>query len=518
METSKKRRLVFTLDDKVNIVRELENGKTQSDVCKERKLTKSTVSTIWKNREQLIAAYEKQNGKIKKIRKSACDDVDQALYKWFVQQRENNVPISGPILQIKAEEFGKMLKDGENQFTCSASWISRFKKRHNICSGKVVGEAAAVSDDAVTDWLNNKWPNIKGNFSDNDIFNGDETGLFFKLSPDKTLKFKGEKCVGGKLSKERITVFVCANLTGTEKRKLLVIGKSLKPRCFKNVKSLPVNYMANKKAWMTSEIFTTELRKWDLELCRQKRKILLLVDNCPAHPDIKNLRNIKLVFLPANTTSKLQPMDQGVIHSLKTHYRKLLVLKTISCIENKENTQVTLLEAINFIHKAWQKILPQTITNCFRHAGFLENGVSDSGFQFDSDDDMPLSEWLKVINCNKFKDNDLDDYVKIDEEITTTEFLNENEIVREIKNSFERQNVEENDDDADEDSESCVESPTISAQEALQNIKDVRGFLMSCDVSQTVLNCFAEVENCVEKLYWSTKYKQSKITDFFNKN
>ena len=44
--------------------------------------------------------------------------------------------------------------------------------------------------------------------------------------PDKTLRVKREKCTGGKLSKERVTVLVGANMSGSEKRKLLVIGKS----------------------------------------------------------------------------------------------------------------------------------------------------------------------------------------------------------------------------------------------------------------------------------------------------
>jgi hypothetical protein len=63
--------------------------------------------------------------------------------------------------------------------------------------------------------------------------------LFYKITPDKTLKFKGETCMGGKLSQERIIVMVVANRLGTEKRKLLVIGKPKKPRCFKNVVQLP---------------------------------------------------------------------------------------------------------------------------------------------------------------------------------------------------------------------------------------------------------------------------------------
>jgi hypothetical protein len=48
--------------------------------------------------------------------------------------------------------------------------------------------------------------------------------FFFRLTPDKTLKFKGQKCVGGKLSKDRIPVLLCASADGTEKRKLRVIG------------------------------------------------------------------------------------------------------------------------------------------------------------------------------------------------------------------------------------------------------------------------------------------------------
>ena len=84
--------------------------------------------------------------------------------------------------------------------------------------------------------------------------------------PEKTLRVKGEKCMCRKLSKERVTVLVGANMSGSEKRKLLIIGKSKNPRCFKHVKNLPVEYDVNKKAWMSSEIFTRIIRDWDSEL------------------------------------------------------------------------------------------------------------------------------------------------------------------------------------------------------------------------------------------------------------
>ncbi|GBO02410.1 Tigger transposable element-derived protein 4 [Araneus ventricosus] len=121
--------------------------------------------------------------------------------------------------------------------------------------GKVVGEAASVCSSDINHWMENVWPDIIRNYYEKDIFNADETGLFYELTPNQTLKFKGEKYVGGKLSKVRITILVCANMNGSEKQKLTVIGKSQKPRCFKNVKKLPKDYKSIKKAWMTSDLF-----------------------------------------------------------------------------------------------------------------------------------------------------------------------------------------------------------------------------------------------------------------------
>lgn len=64
-----------------------------------------------------------------------------------------------------------------------------------------------------------------------DIFNADETGLFYKLMPEKTLQLKGEKCSGGKRSKDRLTLLVALSMDGSENLKLLVIGKFENPRC-----------------------------------------------------------------------------------------------------------------------------------------------------------------------------------------------------------------------------------------------------------------------------------------------
>lgn len=103
--------------------------------------------------------------------------------------RNKGIPISGPMLQEKANGFASRF--GILDFNCSASWISRFKVRHNIVAGKIVGESSSVDQNSTTNWLISVWPNLRRQFSDDEIFNADETGLFYKLRPDKTLKFKG---------------------------------------------------------------------------------------------------------------------------------------------------------------------------------------------------------------------------------------------------------------------------------------------------------------------------------------
>ncbi|GBN60446.1 Tigger transposable element-derived protein 6 [Araneus ventricosus] len=81
---------------------------------------------------------------------------------------------------------------------------------------------------------------------------------------------------GGKKSKERLTVLLCCNADGSEKFPPLAIGRSKKPRCFKNVKKLPCDYTSNKTAWMTSHIFLDFLHKFDRKMEKEKRKVLLL--------------------------------------------------------------------------------------------------------------------------------------------------------------------------------------------------------------------------------------------------
>lgn len=164
-------------------------------------------------------------------------------------------------------------------------------------------------------------------------------------------------------------------MTGTEKLKPLIIGRSKNPRRFKGVKSLETDYDFNKKAWMTSDIYGKWLQKFDNAMAKQNRKVLLFVDNCPAHPRSisEKTKSVKVVYLPPNMTSKIQPMDQGIIKNVKVHYRKRVLMKIIKSIDinTMENLTFTLKDCIAEISKAWvNDVTSETISRCFSKAGF----------------------------------------------------------------------------------------------------------------------------------------------------
>jgi hypothetical protein len=126
---------------------------------------------------------------------------------------------------------------------------------------------------------------------------------------------------------------------------------------------------------MTSSIFEDWLHRIDRKFHSEKIKIILFVDNCLAHHSVtmKELRAVKDVFLPPNTTTKLQPLDQGVIKNLKHHYRKRIIRKMLDRIDDGKIFDITLLDCVMELDKAWYEVSSGTISNCFKKAGICED-------------------------------------------------------------------------------------------------------------------------------------------------
>ena len=106
------------------------------------------------------------------------------------------------------------------------------------------------------------------------------------------------------------------------------------------------------------------------KMIHKKRSVVLLIDNAGCHPqDISDKHsNVKVILFPVNTTSKLQPLDLGIIQNFKVHYRRFLLRYILASIEtctsaSKVAGTITILNAIRWISKAWKEInvKPETI-------------------------------------------------------------------------------------------------------------------------------------------------------------
>ncbi|CAG8563342.1 5986_t:CDS:2 [Diversispora eburnea] len=210
-----------------------------------------------------------------------------------------------------------------------------------------------------------------------DIFNCDETGLFWKMEPSKSLA--RDAIIGKKKNKQRVTVLLCANITAS--------------------------------AHCSEESLKSE-----------------------------KLSNIILHPLPANTTAHLQPMDAGIIHSFKAQYRKLLVKFRIDQFNLMDNNNIrkdiNIKHAIDWIAEAWNNIKfdnPETPSS-------IDSIISDSTItgdiipfqQYNNQEIQNLISQLPyedIINTN--------DYIEIDDSL---EIENINITNRNIINLVQKKN------------------------------------------------------------------------------
>ena len=235
-----------------------------------------------------------------------------------------------------------------------------------------------------------------------DIWNMDETGCFFKALPGNGLAKKKSQTRGGKKSKTRLTIAFFVSAAGEKVNEPIVVWRSAKLRCFKNLINpkphYDVHYYSSQKSWMTSEIMDSVLTKINRKMAPAKRNILFFMHNAPCHLEnfVVSYSNIKVVLLSKNTTSRLQPLDAGIIRNFKVKYRKRLLKCVISRIDDNRKAseiiqEVDILKAISWIKAAWNEVCDHTIINYFRKCGF-RNKVQDGDVQtLDQDENEEFS-------------------------------------------------------------------------------------------------------------------------------
>ena len=446
--------------------------------------------------------------KVLTARRMTYGDVNEKLYQWFIGARGKNLPVSGRMLQDQAAILASEM--GHTDFCASNGWLRSFQQRHGIHHAVLSGEAADVDPNTVSDW-SHRLPDICKGFAKEDIFNADETGLFYRTMPNKSMVLKGANTSNGKLAKERVTVLLAASAAG-EKLKPLVIGKSANPRCFSRCKrdQLGVVYEANRKAWMTSEIFTRWLRRLNNQMSLQSRNILLFLDNCGAHPSIE-LSHVKLYFFPPNTTSRLQPMDAGIIQTVKLHYRKKMMRHVAAELDEVSTASevarsITVLHAIQWLESSWNLVESSTIEKCFKKSGFFAEDSSASGEDVTPREDDDLVPLLRLVPGTTAKD-----LVEMDEATSTHSSQPEEESSTTDAGSLELQLERES---SDEDEPEPAPLPTF--KKAHNDIEGIMALALKHN-STSLLKMASSMKEELENLCLANRMssKQTVMEDFF---
>ncbi|XP_066978569.1 tigger transposable element-derived protein 4-like [Macrobrachium rosenbergii] len=486
--SANKRRNGLSLEVKIEIIKRINSGEKQSDMAEEYMVNRSTIKSIMKKANSYLQCWKKGmfHPDSKRLKGPKREDIEAALYSWYRQAVASGVPVSGSVLCSKALAFASKL--GHTDFKATHGWLDRFKKRKNIAFGRVPSSRRTQEKDVnnsaevkSSEWQSSILPQLLLEFEAGDIFAVEEVSFFYRVLPSEAPSLAGERCAGGIRSRQRLTVLLCGNMSGVEKFPLLVVGKHSKPSSFRHVKSLPVQYIANQKAWMTSDSFSAWLQDVDSWFVQQGRRVVILASSLPVHTKAPlGLRAVKLVVTPQGFHG---PLKHGAVVEFKRNYRRGVLETLINQLQregpcdNKRvrrvNVKLTLLTCLHQLAAAWHNISDVTISGSFTRAGISKywNTHPPPQEQSMGAENLTLLHCLQTLGLS-VPDMTFEDYVHFDDDVQVCNLNNDDDILAIVTGADKDDDMKYDDEEDDED-----ETDKGSQEETGPSLEDVESAL-----------------------------------------
>lgn len=414
-KTDSSARVRLTFAQKVNILEELKTD-AHSVVARRNGIGLRTIGRIKADADAIILANTKHNAPKKSLVKSRMESLEINIMNFIRLARIQKMPITGQVIQAAARrECDKLLQSTEislptkelavlETFKASRNWCGSFVKRNGMRSIRLHGEAGSVDPVAIEARMAELRTELRP-YRPANIFNCDETGLFFKLLPKRTYLERGEskKLTRGTKdmkAKDRLTLLVCTNAIGTVMLRPTIIGTAETPRCFR-IRKCPLPYFNQSNAWVDSVTF----RKWFFGVfipavrVHTSSDVALIMDNASSHGavDLKDPKGqVKIFFLPPNCTAVHQPMDCGIIAAVKVRYRYSLLAKTVEIVPHRDSLRSQfkglvpgtrgvdegypphVLDVAEEVERIWDLISQQTVVRCWIKSKVLPVGVQST--------------------------------------------------------------------------------------------------------------------------------------------
>lgn len=371
----------------------------------------STISNILSSKFDHLDQLGSNHDDAKRCRPPKYPDLEIALAECIGRMKAAGIDLTGIVLLNTAHELWPNIPAyrGLPIPALSGGWVEKFKARHRIKLRSLQVEAAStrasktarnlgpmdlsptgdgklgtgvsathhITDSPSQRTIESIRMRIMA-YSQNDIFTMSETELFWRLVPNATQlqELSSQSRID---CKERITVALSCNASGSQRLPPYVVGHYSSPRSFhapgNDIKSLNCLYSSNRLAWMTVSEWRAWIKWFDGMI---DRPVLLILDPHKSHEvactnlsDMYTLRNTEIIFLPANVSSMSSPFELGIFQNFKALYRKTL---------------------LSFISEFYQQgdlegLLPSPVANVRSFMDFDPRGISQDVQYIDQIDD-----------------------------------------------------------------------------------------------------------------------------------
>ena len=217
---------------------------------------------------------------------------------------------------------------------------------------------------------------IRYEFSPQDIYNIDETGITTVQSPGKVVSATGKRQVGSTSSQERgeLTTLCCAiSASGNHLPPFYIFPRVFMKDRFMYGTAPGSKGVASKSGYMNSNIFAEDYLPFFIRnaRCSKDHPVLLILDNHSSHVSLETVNTCKengihLLTLPPHTSHKLQPLDRSVYGPFKTYYNRAMD----NWMRSNPHLSISIYDVAELSTQAFMKSMtPENILSGFRSTG-----------------------------------------------------------------------------------------------------------------------------------------------------
>ncbi|XP_050730733.1 uncharacterized protein LOC127005682 [Eriocheir sinensis] len=400
--TPKHSKKVRRLLEKVKLLDKCREGMSNGAVARLFNLTKSTVRYTKKHeariRRSLAACTPPSANQVVQARSSTVSQLENAVYVWINDQNMKRNSIDDNDICAKAKSlYEKMTVPGavglaapstsaapspapatHPEFRATKRWLLSFRRRFSVRNIKTSGQSASADHVAAAAFLRELESLIeeKG-YRPEQVWNMDETVLYWKRMPARTLLSKGRR-----VARDRCALLLCANAAGhLTKPGLVYTSANPGPLRQKKKNLLPVHWMTHSQGCTTSTVVMDWARHcllpevqaylWGQGL---PRKFLLILDNALGHHQALEgmLEGVEVVFLPPNTSPLIQPLEQGIMAAFKACYTRRSMQRLQESVDVEPNLSVadywsgfTIADCLVLLQETLRDLRPKTVNDCW---------------------------------------------------------------------------------------------------------------------------------------------------------